>query len=118
MVGGWQHKPLKSVEAITTDGTPFCTLPDLPDERRRHTMDNYIICGGYPAQSAQSSCHYFIAGEWTKYGNDLKTKRFNHVSWRRQDGEVVLLGGQNSKKTSEVVSSSGHQKGNFQHEVE
>ena len=114
--GGSTHK---SVEAITTDGTPLCTLPDLSDERRRHTMDNHIICGGYNAQSAaQSSCHSFIAGEWTKYRNDLKTQRYNHVSWRRQDGEVILFGGQNSKKTSEVVSSSGHQKGfNLQHEV-
>jgi len=119
VVGGWKEKTLKSVEAITTDGTPLCTLPDLPYEIRRHTMDDHIICGGYNDQSlTQSSCHYFIAGEWTKYRNDLKTQRVNHVSWRRQDGEVILFGGLNSKKTSEVVSSSGHQKAfNLQHEV-
>ena len=55
--------------------------------------------------------------------NELKINRTLHVSWRRPDGEVVLIGGdgdnsKNSKKTSEVVSSSGHQKGfNLQHEV-
>ena len=53
-----------------------------------------------------------------KYRNDLKSKRYYHVSWRRQDREVIIMGGGNGKKTSEVVLSSGHQKGfNVQHEV-
>ena len=115
MVGGQQSD--KSVEAITTDGTPLCTLPDLPEKRYAHTMDNHIMCGG---SHTQSSCLHYVAGKWTKYRNDLKIKRHYHVSWRRQDGEVILMGGggANSKKTSEVVSSSGHQKGfNLQHEV-
>ena len=113
MVGGGSTH--KSVEAITTDGTPLCTLPDLPDNRASHTMDNHILCGGY---DTGSSCLYYVAGKWTKYRNDLKINRNLHVSWRQQDGEVLLIGGANSKKTSEVVSSSGHQKGfNLQHEV-
>ena len=116
-----EKKDIKSVEAITTDGSPMCTLPDLPDLRRDHTMDNHIMCGGY---HTQSSCLYFVAGKWTKYRTDLKIKRTGHVSWRRQDGEIMLLGGngddsKNSRKTSEVVSSSGHQKGfNLQHKVQ
>ena len=80
-------------------------------------MDKNIICGGY---YTQSSCLHYVAGKWTKYRNDLNFKRYNHVSWRRQDGEVMLIGGESSKskKTSEVVSSSGHQNGfNVQHEV-
>jgi len=105
----------QSVEAITTDGTPLCTLPNLPDERYAHTMDNHIMCGG---GNTQSSCLHYVAGKWTKYRNDLKFKRTYHVSWRRQDREVILMGGGNGQKTSEVVSSSGHQKGfNLQHEV-
>jgi len=105
----------QSVEAITTDGTPLCTLPDLPDERYAHTMDNHIMCGG---GNTQSSCLHYVAGKWTKYRNDLQFERANHVSWRRQDREVIIMGGGNGKKTSEVVSSSNHQKGfNLQHEV-
>ena len=78
-------------------------------------MDKNIICGG---TYTRSSCLHYVAGKWTKYRNDLKFKRYRHVSWRRQDGEVLLIGGGESKKTSEVVSSSGHQKGfNLQHEV-
>ena len=115
MVGGGPAKrEQRSVEAITTDGTPLCTLPDLPDKRTGHTMDNHILCGGV---YTQSSCLHYVAGKWTKYRNDLKFKRYKHVSWRRQD-EVMLIGGGDSKKTFEVVSSSGHQNGfNVQHEV-
>jgi len=115
VVGGFPSDSLRSVEAITTDGTPLCTLPDLPDKRCSHTIENHITCGG---SYTQSSCLHYVAGKWTKYGCDLKFKRYAHVSWRREDGEVMLIGGANSKKTSEVVSSSGHQNGfNVQHEV-
>ena len=120
VVGGYPTNSHKSVEALTKDGTPVCTLPNLPDDRAYHTLDDHIMCGGY---YSQSSCLYYVAGKWMQYRNELKINRTNHVSWRRPDGEVVLIGGngdnsKNSKKTSEVVSSSGHQKGfNLQHEV-
>ena len=116
MVGGHPSDSHSSVEAITTDGTPLCALPDLPDQRIFHTSDNHITCGG---SYTQTSCLHYVAGKsQVTCRNDLKFKRLFHVSWRRQDGEVILIGGENSRKTSEVVSSSGHQKGfNVQHEV-
>ena len=82
-------------------------------------MDNRILCGGMGGGSSTlTSCLRYVAGKWTKYRNDLKFKRYGHVSWRRQDGKIVLIGGGVSKNTSEVVSSSGHQNGfNVQHEV-
>ena len=113
--GGGTTKIHKSVEVITTDGTPLCTLPDLPDDRASHTVDNHILCGG---SWTQTSCLRYVAGKWTKYRNNLKFGRYWHVSWRRQDGNVMLIGGRQSNNTSEVVSSSGHQKGfGLQHEV-
>ena len=115
MVGGDSTKSLKSIEAITTDGTPLCTLPDLPDDRYFHTMDNHILCGG---SKTRTSCLNYVAGNWTKYGDDLMTEREYHVSWQRPDGKVLLIGGYGDN-TSEVVSSSGHQKGfNLQHKLE
>jgi len=117
VVGGQQKTITKSVEAITTEGTPLCTLPDLPDERSAHTMDNHIMCGG---SSTLSSCLYYGAGKWTKYRNVLKFLRNYHVSWQRPDGEVMLIGGWNvnSQKTSEVVLSSGQQEGfNLKHKI-
>ena len=118
MVGGSQSGSQQSVEAITTDGTPLCKLSDLPDQRATHTIDNNIMCGG---SYTPTSCLSYVAGKWTKYGDDLKTKRYHHVSWRKPDGKVVLIGGTGTYnwKTSEVVSSSGHQKGfDIKHEVQ
>ena len=63
VVGGYGSKPTKSVEAITTDETPLCTLPDLPDIRYRYTMENHILCGESPKNS---SCLYYVAGKWKK----------------------------------------------------
>ena len=115
VVGGKPTKSLKSVEALTTNGTPLCTLLDLPDKREDHTIDNNIMCGG---THTPSSCLHYTAGKWIKYRNDLKINRSYHVSWRRPDGEVMLIGGAESKKTSELVTSEGHPKGfNLQHEV-
>ena len=70
-------------------------------------MDGHIVCGGY---STQTSCLYYVAGQW-KYRNDLQYQRTSHVSWRRPDGELLMIGGEMSTKSSEVVSSSGYQKG-------
>ena len=120
MVGGYHgdmEADPRKVEALTTDGTPLCTLPDLPDDRISMTMDNNIMCGGY---FTKSSCLYFVDGEWTKYRIDLETERSGHVSWQRPDGEVILIGGEFEyvERTSEVVSSSGHRKGfTLQHGV-
>ena len=108
MVGGDGTESLKAVEAITTDGTPLCTLPDLPDERRRHSMDGHIMCGGF---GTKTSCLLYVAGKWTRFRRNLMNSRSHHVSWKRPDGDVVLLGGEESKKTSEVVTGSGKQMG-------
>jgi len=111
VTGGYNKSYItKTVEAISLEGTPLCTLPDLPDERRRHTMDDDIMCGGY---STKTSCLRYVAGEWTRFRRNLVNSRSNHVSWKRPDGEVVLLGGEDSKstKTSEVVNGSDKQIG-------
>jgi len=96
-----------TVEAISLDGTPLCTLPDLPDARRRHTMDGHLLCGGY---DTYTSCLHYIAGKWTRFRRNFVKSRSYHVSWMRPDGEVVLLGGEYSMKTSEVVTASGEQR--------
>ena len=44
--GGWSDSGHRSVEALRSDGTPLCKLADLPDNRRVHTMDGPISCGG------------------------------------------------------------------------
>merc|ERR1719348_2290193 len=114
VVGGYgSHSSVKAkVEAISSNGSHLCPLPDFPDwyqGRREHTLDENILCGGMNIDT----CSHYIAGKWTKYGKDLSHPRFAHVSWRRPDGQVVLMGGHRteSKKTSEVVFNSTNQEG-------
>ena len=58
MVGGLQVST--SVEVHNSNGSPFCTLPDLPSERFLHTIDEGLICGG--AEYAETSCLQFEGG--------------------------------------------------------
>ena len=109
VAGGYLTSTITTtVEAISLDGTPLCTLPDLPDARRRQTLDGHIMCGGSPTKT---SCLHYVAGKWTRFRRNFVNSRSDHVSWMRPDGEVVLLGGEFSKKTSEVVTASGKQTG-------
>ena len=70
-------------------------------------MDGHIMCGGY---GTKTSCLHYVAGKWTRFRRNFVNSRSYHVSWMRPDGEVVLLGGEYSMKTSEVVTASGEQR--------
>jgi len=102
--GGWSDSGHRSVEALRSDGTPLCKLADLPDNRRVHTMDGPISCGG---ARTMTTCLIYEKGEWTKFSSNLNYKREDHVSWKRPNSDSVqLLGGEQSPKTSEIVTSS------------
>ena len=108
-MGGWNGNLLRSVEALkSSDGTPLCKMTDLPDSRDDHTMDGDILCGG---DGAPTSCLHFGSDGWTKYGWNLLQKREDHVTWRRPDDSLQIMGGIYSLKTSEIVTSGGSQIG-------
>jgi len=46
ITGGLPRSISKSVEVLRSDGSRFCTLDDLPDERVGHSMDQDLLCGG------------------------------------------------------------------------
>ena len=94
----------QSVEALRSDGTPLCKMPDLPDNRADHTMDGDILCGGY---YTRTSCLHYGSEGWTKYGWNLQQKRSQHLTWRRPDDSLQIMGGSLSPKTSEIVTSGG-----------
>jgi len=109
VVGGLQVST--SVEVHNSNGSPFCRLPDLPSERFLHTIDEGLICGG--AEHAETSCLQFEGGTWVKFNWNLLNKRKMHVSWKRPDGGVQLMGGKEdeSSRTTEVVTSTGSKPG-------
>jgi len=97
-----------SAEALNADGTRLCRLTNLPNNRRYHSMDGSMICGGYDSH-AQKSCIKFQYGAWKTMPFSLQQKRYYHVSWTRSDGKIRLLSGfgSASDSTSELVSETG-----------
>jgi len=99
------HAASKSVEALNYDGTPLCTLPNLPDHTRLHTMDGNILCD-------DESCQRFEFGMWKKFSWNLRKERRQHLSWKSPKGEIHLLGGGPwEHKTTEIVTSRGSKPG-------
>ena len=92
-----------------------CSLPDLPNKRKYHTMDGLLICGG---QYEGTTCLSFISGEWITSHNLLESRYF-HTSWQTEQG-LVLMGGSSSRETTEIVAMDGEQGGSsfaMQHET-
>jgi len=107
LVGGVDDK--SSVEALQFDGTPLCLLESLNEERYYVTMAGDYLCGGW---MTRKSCYHFLNGKW-KYHTDLKSDRSFHVSWKRPDGDIQLMGGYegNGLSTTEVVTVTGKHDG-------
>ena len=92
----------RSVEALREDGSSLCTLPDLPNDYFSHTQSGLVTCGGY---YNWTSCIRLIDGEWLQ-SNTLKHGRAYHSSWTSPMG-IVLMGGQYSRRTTELLTDDG-----------
>ena len=93
---------LSAVEVLHGDGSPWCSLPDLPEDRRSHTQTGLEACGGY-GSSASSTCVRLEAGSWTP-SHQLVEWREDHCSWASTAG-TLLMGGY-SKKTTELLDAA------------
>ena len=95
---------LSSVEVYHPGTNTSCTLPSLPEEISGHSQDGIKQCGGY---GSYQSCHTLNTdtAQWTKTHN-LSEKRDSHSSWRREDGSILLIGGDYSETTTELVIDS------------
>lgn len=100
-----------STEVFLPGTGQTCTLPDLPDERYRHTLDTVadigVLCGGGANDATRTSCLQFSqsSGTWTGYATTLES-RYGHTSWVSPDG-LVLKGGWRDTEgatTSEIVN--------------
>ena len=94
----------KSVEVLHGDGTPWCSLPDLPEERSHHTQTGLLTCGGVDTEKIWTSSVRFSGGKW-KPSHKLKKERFYHSSWAAPAG-TVLMGGSFSGKTTELLDDT------------
>ena len=92
------------MEVFSPSTGQSCSLPSLPDSRQSHTMDSLLICGGY---DTATTCLTFSSGEWIT-SHTLLEGRYGHSSIITDEG-LVLMGGQDSLYSSEIVHLPGEQ---------
>ena len=92
----------KSVEVLHSDGTPWCSLPDLPDDRSYHTQTGLLTCDGVSTSTKKTgtSCIKFSEGKW-KPSHKLKEERYTHSSWASPLG-TVLMGGEEGEPVEDI----------------
>ena len=107
ITGGWGWGPLKSggggplksVEAYNPYIPKICKLPDLP-----YAVDRHTLCGGLLCY--EKSCLKLGPSGFVNATVSLKQRRTYHLCWNVPEG-VLLLGGQYSPSTTEMVLHDG-----------
>ena len=107
LTGGYSNisSVSSSVEILRSNGSYWCSLPDLPDVREYHTQSGLFTCGGYSSMDTETSCLSFTDGRWST-SHTLQHRRWYHSSWMSQHG-VVLIGGGASRNTTEILTDNG-----------
>ena len=105
MTGGYPSRSVgTSVELLHSDGSLWCSLPDLPEYRLKHTQTGLEACGGC-CKFSYSTCVRLEAGSWTQSHQLVEKKRLHHSSWASPAG-TLLIGGVYSKKTTELLDAN------------
>ena len=99
----------RSVEILREDGSYWCSLPDLPDDRFEHTQSGLVTCGGIgnDKSTMHTSCLTFTDGQW-RPSHQLHDQRSRQSSWMSQQG-LVIMGGmdRSSRTTTEILTDNG-----------
>ena len=93
-----------SVEVLHSDGSPWCSLPDLPEARFYHTQTGLEACGGYATTANRITCVRLEGGSWTP-SHQLVEQRYRHSSWASPAG-TLLMGGDYSLQTTELLDAN------------
>ena len=84
-----------------------CSVGNPKQARAEHTMCNNIVCGGL-AIEAEKSCEKFDGiSSFTSLPVRLVERRVYHLCWGLKSGDVLLLGGRQSYRSTERVSADG-----------
>ena len=107
MGGDDSQKALNSAEIFNPTTRRTCSVGSLKLARTRHTMCNNMVCGGWTTE-AEKSCEKFDGvSSFTSLPVRLAKSRIHHLCWGLKSGDVLLLGGYWSKRTTERVSADG-----------
>ena len=72
-----------------------------------HSQSGLIACGGGYDNYTMRSCIKFEDGSWTTLTDNLVKERYLHSSWVSPDGDILLIGGDYSLTTTEIVYQNG-----------
>jgi len=106
----WGLKPISEVFFPRTGTSCIVEDYEFPGGITEATLNTIgkktILCGGLKnATELSSECYELTPNSptaWTKYA-DLNSGRYLHLTWESSEG-LVLMGGWNSPKTSELVN--------------
>ena len=113
ITGGYDSDVKYTAELYLPSSGLSCSLPRLPDERYRHTVDSSgLICGGY---DTEDTCIQWspATGTWEELLS-LDVWRYDHVSWTPGTGVgTYLIGGFYSERTTTLLTPEGTQEPGF-----
>ena len=93
----------RQVSVYNPRSNKSCELPDLPSDRRSHSLCGQLLCGG---RGGYQSCLKFDGENFTTTEVTLANERSLHICWNVGD-DVLLLGGDQSPDTTEIVKADG-----------
>ena len=99
ITGGAERKSSEIYNPVTKAS---CSLPQFAEVRSGHTQDGELACGGGVSNCVKWSP---ASGTWTP-SHTLREARVSHLSWETTSG-VYLLGGYNTRLTSEKINMDG-----------
>ena len=115
LITGGNGDAATGAELFLPSAGTSCVLPPFPDNRsrRRHTVDNNIICGG---EESRDTCLKWSpdTGSWVELLT-LAVDRYQHVTWTPEPGMgSYLMGGKASPTTTTLIKDDGTQEPAFQ----
>ena len=104
IVGGLRTRQLSSAETYNPVSGHSCPVADLPQATLEMSLCHRMVCGGY---NTRKSCFKFDGKSFSTLPVTLLQSRYRYLCWGLPSGEVLLLGGSYSKRTTERVSADG-----------
>ena len=108
IAGGYRGEVHNSAEIFNPKTGHSCLAGDLTTDRQDAPICNNIICGGYGSPDPERICERFDGrSSFKRLEVYLNRDRDDHLCWGLKSGEVILLGGYHSQRTTERVSADG-----------
>ena len=108
ITGGSSSSVGNSVEVFNPHTKHSCNLTDLPGERYGHSHCGDLLCGGWDSTTPRSCLKLNSqTGVFTTKSVRLVKYRTNHECWDVEGEGVLLIGGFNSPRSTELVSPDG-----------